>query len=234
MAHSRKHLFRLLLSMLLLATPASAADLIEPWDPGFTDLELFVGFARGGETLGATTLGFGLGGGVSAGLSLARGDEPDSVGFSLVWSRALGGLGDLDLFAFAHSTTSEAELDWLDHAAGFEWSAPAGGAQPYVRATVLREDGATRVHPLVGLRLPVGRADLHLELSSMQPAEGGPWPLHLAVGPNWQLADGLELLPELSLIWNRAEDRFEPGLALTWIASPAALRRRAPGASAQP
>ncbi|MBZ0088758.1 MAG: hypothetical protein K8H90_00105, partial [Thermoanaerobaculia bacterium] len=110
----------LLLLALLGAAPAPAADLIEPWDPGFADLELFVGFARGGEVNGATTFGFGLGGGVSAGVTLARGDQPDNVGFTLVWSRELGRLGELDLFAFAHSSTHEAELDWLDHAAGFE------------------------------------------------------------------------------------------------------------------
>lgn len=217
-----------LLLALLAVRPGSAADLIEPWDPGFSDLELFVGHGRGGESIGGTVLGFGLGHGLSLGLTLSGGDVPGEAGLILAWSHELGRLGALDLLGFAQTETREAELDRLGRAVGFEWSAPAGGVQPYLRATLLWEEGERFVHPLLGLRVPAGRVDLHLELSSRQPAPDEPWPVHLGVGPNFRLPGGSELLPELSLIWNRAEDRLEPALTVVWITNPASSLRRPP------
>ncbi|HSM51237.1 MAG TPA: hypothetical protein VLA75_07550 [Thermoanaerobaculia bacterium] len=219
---------------LLAATAASAADLVEPWEPGFSSLEIAFGLARGGEAVGATVLGFGLGRGLSAGLTFSGGDTPGEAGLVLAWSRDLGRLGELDLLGFAHAATSEAELDRLDHAVGFEWSAPAGGLQPYVRTTLFWEEGERRVHPLLGLRLAAGRVDLHLELSSAEPAAGEPWPVHLAVGPNFAIAGGFELLPELSLVWNRAAGRLEPAFAIILVTCPRSLFGRSPGGAGEP
>jgi hypothetical protein len=49
----------------------------------------------------------------------------------------------------------EAEVGAADRAFGFEWSAPGAGITPYARFTAARSDGATRLHPLFGLRLPI-------------------------------------------------------------------------------
>ena len=203
---------------------ARAADLVEPWAPGFSDLELHASFERGGSPRTSTLLGFGLGGGLSAGFSLAGGGEPADLGIVLVWSRGLGRWGELDLFAEANAATREVELDELGTSYGFEWSPTARGARPYLRLNVTDHDGAWRIHPLVGWNLPLRRCDLHLELSSEQPEPGEPWPIHLALGPNFGLGDGFELLPELSLVHD-GSDRVEAVLALGVVTSPAALRR---------
>lgn len=217
----------LLLALTVGVAPGKSADLVEPWARGFSDLELFVGHGRGGESVGGTTLGFGLGRAFSAGLTLSGGDVPAEIGLVLAWNRELGRYGSLDLLGFAQTETREAELDRIGRAVGFEWSAPAGGAQPYLRTTLLWEEGERFLHPLVGLRLPTRRIDLHFELSSRQPVAGEPWPLHLAIGPNVIVRGGSELLPELSVIWNRAEDRFELAASLLWITDPARLVARA-------
>ncbi|MCZ7652489.1 MAG: hypothetical protein M5U13_15510 [Thermoanaerobaculia bacterium] len=44
----------------------------------------------------------------------------------------------------------------------------------------------------------------------------------------------MELLPELSLVWNRAEGRLEPAFALTLVTCPRALVGRRPGGSGEP
>jgi len=230
----RARLLRCLVLGASLATPVAGADLVEPWDPGFSDLELHFGHARGGESIGGTTLGFGLGQGFSAGLTLSGGDVPGAAGLMIAWSRTLGGFGDLDLLGFAQTEVREAEIDRVERAVGFEWSGRAAEWQPYLRATLFWREEARYFHPLVGVRTAVGPVDLHLELSSAEPEPGEPWPLHLAVGPNFEPLPGHELLPELSLIWNRADGRLEPAISVTWITSPAALGRRAGGAGFAP
>lgn len=213
------------LSILTVAAPIGAADLIEPWAPGWSDLELFTTWEEGGRPNGSTTLGIGLDGGFSVGFSLAGGADPADVGLILVWSRDLGRRGELDLFAEANAATHEVELDGLGRSYGCEWSAPPTRPhRPYLRLTATRHDDGYRWHPLLGWNLPAGRLDLHLELSSEQPEPGGRWPLHLAIGPNLALTDEIELLPELSLLYDRATGELEPALTLGVVTTPAAVR----------
>jgi hypothetical protein len=47
--------------------------------------------------------------------------------------------------------------------------------------------------------------DLHVELSGEEP-ETGPWPVHLAIGPNVALTDGIELVPEVAVIRDRGPE----------------------------
>lgn len=189
--------------LLLLAPPADAADLVEPFGPGFSDLELFVSSGEGdAATESSGVVGFGLGDHLSLGLTLGAAEgDPAEAGFMLMYSRSLGRHGDLDLWAEYLPVGEEVELAGVNRALGVEWSGRSAGTVPYTRLSVVSEEGGdVGVHPLVGLRLPAWRGvELHLELSSEQP-EDGSWPLHVAVGPNWQLAPGTELLPEISLI----------------------------------
>jgi hypothetical protein len=202
---------------------AHAADLIEPWSPGFSDLELHATLDGDGGTSATSTLGFGAGGGFSVGLSLAGGTHSTDVGLVLVWSRVLGRWGELDLFAAADAATGEVELDGLGTSYGLEWSARRRGARPYLRLSASVHDEGRRLHPLVGWNLPLRRCDLHLELSSEQPTPGEPWPLHLAIGPNLGLTEGFELLPELSLVHDRARGGVDITLTLGVVTSPGAL-----------
>lgn len=231
---TRTHFLRPLILMASLAAPAAGADLIEPWDRGFSDFELHFGLARGGESIGATTLGFGLGGGVSAGLTLSGGDVPGAAGLVLAWSGTLGRYGDLDLLGYAQTEVRDVEIDRVERAIGFEWSGRGVEWQPYLRATLFWREEGRYFHPLVGVRTGAGPVDLHLELSSAEPEPDEPWPVHLAIGPNFEPLPGHELLPELSLIWNRAAGRVEPAVTFTWITSPAALAGRAGGSRLAP
>jgi len=105
------------------------------------------------------------------------------------------------------TATMEAELGAADRAVGFEWSAPSRwsrGVQTYVRFSAARSGGATHLHPLVGFRIATRTlVDLHVELSGEEP-DSGPWPLHLAIGPNLPLNGWLEVVPEIAVIDDRA------------------------------
>lgn len=198
------------LSVLLIpGRSLRAADLVEPWAPGLTNTELFftTGESAADREL-AGLVGFGIGPHLSLGLSYASPDQGDGGGLILLYTRPLGRWGEVDVWGElqVQAASMEAELGAAERAFGFEWSAPArwsGKAQPYVRLSAARSEGANRWHPLVGLRIPAGRRlDLHVELSGEEP-DSGPWPVHLAVGPNLPLSDWLEVIPEVAVIEER-------------------------------
>lgn len=195
---------------LFPGAPVRAADLIEPWAPGLTDAEIFVGFGDSAADREVTGLvGFGIGRHLSFGLSYASLEEDDGGGMVLVYTRPLGRWGELDLWGELQmqTATMEAELGAAERAIGFEWSAPSRwsrGVQTYVRVSAARSEGSTHLHPLVGFRIATRtRLDLHVELSGEEP-DDGPWPLHLAIGPNLPLNDWLEVVPEIAVIDDRA------------------------------
>jgi hypothetical protein len=212
-----------ILSSLAVVGPAGAADLIEPWAPGPSDLELFVQLEPDARPVTSSLLGFGLGGGLSAGISLASGEDPSDLGVVLFWSRSLGRFGELDLFAEASAAAREVELDELGTSYGFEWSAPGAGPRAYVRLHAADGDTGWRFHPLLGWNLPLGRCDLHLEASSEQPAAGDRWPIHLAIGPNFALGADAELVPELSILHDRGAGTTEIALSVGVVTSPSAI-----------
>lgn len=198
------------LSAGLASAPAvRAADLVEPWAPGLTNTELFftTGESAADREL-AGLVGFGIGPHLSLGLSYAAPVDGDGGGLILLYTRPLGRWGEVDAWGELQVQTAsmEAELGAAERAFGFEWSAPArwsAKAQPYVRLSAARSEGATRWHPLIGLRIPAGRRlDLHVELSGEEP-DAGPWPVHLAVGPNLPLSDWFEVIPEVAVIEER-------------------------------
>lgn len=189
--------------LLPTAPPATAADVVEPWGEGLSNVELFGTVGEGLERAESTAaVGLGLPGGFSVGLTLAAATgTPAEAGFVLVYSRSLGRLGELDLWGEVLPVGQEVELLGARRALGMEWSGSTRGGVPYARLTLTDDGEARHLHPLLGWMLPVGdRMELHLELSGEEP-DAGSWPLHLAVGPNWRLSPAVELLPELSMVW---------------------------------
>ncbi len=180
-----------------------AADLIEPPDPGFSEVDVFIftgdaPFDSGGQVY----TGFGLPRGLSVwvGADLLNGG-PVRSGVNVMVTRTLCEGMDLDVWLDlgVHSSAHEAEIGRADWTVGSEWSMEVGSVTPYLRMDWY-DDGAEHVvHLLSGLLVPIGRVDLHLELSSEKPHHGS-WPLHVAIGPNVALTGRVELQPELSLL----------------------------------
>ncbi len=205
-----------------VALPAGAADLVEPWDPGFTDLELWVSVGEGAEVESTLVAGFGLGNGLSVGASLS-GDADGARRLGGICMLTLeGGRGTaLDLWAEGgvRALWREAELGSADWSLGTELSRDLGRWIPYLRLTRWLEGGDASLHPLAGAVFPYlnHRLELHLEISSEEP-ESGPWPFHLAIGPNFHVNECVEVLPELSLIRDRGAGEthvvFTVGLVL--------------------
>jgi len=222
----------LVLFLLVATATASGADLIEPWSPGFSDLELFVRAGSRGDDLGSfATAGFGLGGGVSVGVTLSEDNAgPARGGLVAMLSRALGSRTDVDLWVETGMSSShpEAELGRLDWAVGTEWSYRAGSCVPYLRLSRLDAGAGDRFHGLLGLMVPAGAVELHLELSSEEP-DGGPWPVHLAIGPNFLLRPEVEVQPELSIIRDRGTGETTWVVTVGMVVDPAALMQHDPG-----
>lgn len=215
--HSPRHLpiLPLLVALLVTALPAAAADVVEPWSEGLSNLEVFTTF--GGDGPASTgAVGMGLPAGFSLGVTLAAAEgEALEAGMMLMWTRSLGRLGELDLWGEYLPVGQEVELLGAQRALGVEWSGSAGGTVPYIRLSMADDGEERHVHPLVGWMFPTpGNVELHVELSSEEPA-GGSWPLHLAVGPNWSPGRGLEVLPEVSVIWQPDGGRDETRVFFT-------------------
>jgi len=215
----------------LSGAAALAADLVEPWAPGLTNLELHAARADGarrGEVAGV--VGFGVGGAVSLGLLFAEGaDDGNHVGAVAVVTRALAGGHAVDgwIEVGRNLTARDAELGSTSVTVGGEWSVTRRRATPYLRFSAAREAGDTAAHPLAGVRLALGaRVQLHLELSSHEPARGA-WPVHVAVGPNVLLGEAAKLVPELSWVRDRAAGRDEWAISLGVVLDPRLPARRA-------
>lgn len=198
------------LCALLAWSSSNAADLVEPWERGFSNIEFFATHASGenGIHLNAV-IGFGVPGSISLGGAASRdADGTTRLGFIGFWTHDFGGGQILDVFAEGGiSQLSDSELrtksDWL---AGFEWSLSRKGATPYVRTTFFDAEESGGIHPLIGVMVPTGeRVEIHWEVSSEAP-ESGAWPLHLAFGPNVTLNSKVELIPEISMV-----HQFEDG-----------------------
>jgi len=123
-----------------------------------------------------------------------------------MYTGRLGPRIELDIWAEVGIllVSPEAELnndsDWL---VGTEWSFHRWRVVPYFRPTVAGQSGGSSFHPLGGLMVPLGdRVELHAELSGESP-ERGPWPVHLAFGPNVRVGGLLEILPEVSMLHDR-------------------------------
>ncbi len=191
----------------LVPLAAAGADLVDPWAPGLSNLELHVSHSEGDrQPTVSGVLGFGVGGWLSLGVLLVNGpDDGRGVGLVAVATRSWAGGHALDVWAEVGQrlVPREAELGRACATAGAEWSLAREPATPYLRVSVSRESAVTTMHPLVGARVRVAsRVELHLELSSEEP-EGGPWPLHLAVGPNLLLGRTVKVVPEVSYVRDR-------------------------------
>lgn len=199
----------LLFLACLWCTPSPAADLMEPWDAGLSNLELYA--SRGNGSSGtdfSTLLGYGLGPHFSVSATLSdNADGSARLGIGAYYSRRLRGGLEMDLFAEAGTQRAdEAELDgegdWLG---GFEWSLHRAAVIPYLRTSIYDTPDGNGFHPLLGLMVPAGgRVELHLELSSESP-ERGAWPVHVAFGPNVRVTETFEILPEISMIRERED-----------------------------
>jgi hypothetical protein len=201
---------------------APAADLIEPFDPGFTDLELYWAGDLAADERGASGLiGFGLGHGLSLGVGMsgAAGDV-GTTSVSLVYSRSLGRGGELDAW-FARGISGDGAGD-LE--AGVEWSRDFAGTVPYARLAWRREDAAGAAFVL-GLALDRRRVDLHFELAAERDPEGA-WPLRLAVGPNVRFGAGAEAIPELALVRDPATGDLVAEVSLGIVLCPRSLGLR--------
>ncbi len=196
-------LLALLVGLAGYAGRLGAADLIEPADSGFSevDVAVFAGdsaFDSGGQLYA----GFGLGQGLSVwvGGDILNGG-PVRGGANVMVTRTLARGMDLDLWLDlgVHSATHEAEIGRTDWSLGSEWSVVVGLATPYLRLDWYGDGGDHTVHLLSGIVVPVGALEVHVELSSEEP-DGGAWPVHLAVGPNVWVSRRVELQPELSIL----------------------------------
>lgn len=196
-----------------------AADLLEPFDPGFSDLELHWCADLGADDHGAVgVLGFGLGHGLSLALEVEGGvGERGSSSVSFVYSRSLGRRGELDAW-LARGLDGEGSSD-LE--LGFEWSRAFGATVPYLRIG-WHPDAEGAAEALVGVAFTREKTDLHFELALGRP-EGGDRPLRLAFGPNFPLGAGAELLPELALVRDEATGKLSAELALGIVLVPGAL-----------
>jgi len=217
------------LALAVVSPPGvGAADLVEPWDPGFTDIELYGTAAEGGSSQWVTVAGFGAGHGLSLGLSFVdEGSGSRSAGAIVMLTRRVRD-SDLDIWLEAGWDVSarEVELGSVSWAGGGELSTDRGAWVPYARMTCSVDGGTARVHPLLGGMMPFfgGRLELHVELSTEEP-DAGAWPIHLAVGPNVHLSAAVELLPELSLVHDRARGENSWALTLGVIVDPSRLHR---------
>jgi hypothetical protein len=207
---------------------ARAADIIEPWDPGFSNLELFaVTGDQPGDSGFVSVVGFGIGRGYSLGATLeSQGDGTRRSGLIAMASCPLTSRSDLDLWleSGVQSPQADAELRTLDWGLGAQWRLRLPSCTPYLRAS---RGGGGEVcwHFLAGVMIPVGEVELHLELSSEEP-DGGPWPVHLAVGPNVCLASDVELQPELSLIRDRGTGYTHWSASVCVVLNPAGMVQR--------
>lgn len=200
---------------LLLAGGAFGADLVEPWDPQRTNLELSVAGVDAGGL--ATLVGTGVTDRVSVGWCAGRdGDGLRDTGFVAIVHQPLGRGGDLDVWSEVGLSSAGGGDGDKRFGGGLEWSGPWSALVPYVRLTGAAGDPGTAWGGLVGVMRPVGeRLGLHLELSLDDAGDEGST-RRLALGPNVLVHPRVEVLPELS--WERAPDgRSELGFAWTVV-----------------
>jgi hypothetical protein len=222
-----------LLSLALLVSSvgvAPAADLIEPWDPGLSNLELYL-LQSGpeGETAVAGLLGGGVGKGVSLGVALQRATGQRSRAVLLGYlTRPLGKNAEVDLFGELGGQEvagPEGEIRRADWMLGSEWSLPVGRTVPYTRWSLVHQ-GARFVYGLVGVMLPIGEAlELHLELDGVV-SGGSRGPERIAVGPNLILSPTVELLPEISVLRDRESGEEGWAVTLGLVVDPRGRRSR--------
>jgi hypothetical protein len=194
----------------MAAGAAAAADLIEPWDKGWSDLEFFVSASQASRANSYASLaGFGIANGVSVG-TFVTGEEGAATCTGLVgiFTRPLSRRMEFDLWAEIgyQDQVSPDEGDYtLDGAAGTEWSLDLTSAVPYVRLAQAISEDESELTGLAGLMLPMGAMlELHLEMQT-ELRQGGDRSLRIGVGPNLRLRPYLELLPEISYISDRGE-----------------------------
>ena len=207
---------------------AWGADIIEPWDPGFSNFELFaVTGDQPGDSVFVSVGGFGLGRGFSIGATVeGHLDGSRRSGLVAMASCSLSPRCDLDLWleSGVQSPQADAELRTLDWGLGAQWRLRLPSCTPYLRAS-RGGDGQIYWHLLAGVMVPVGEVELHLELSSEEP-DAGPWAVHLAVGPNVCLAPDIELQPELSLVRDRRSGDTQWSASVGVVLNPAGMVRR--------
>jgi hypothetical protein len=210
---------------VLVPVVTPAADLVEPWERGVSNAEIHFSFGDGSADTAAALLGMGLPAGFSLGAAITEAED-GAAGWGLIgmFTRRFGAF-EMDLVGELgrHRASHEAEThgDWL---AGTEWSFHRYRLVPYVRATAVGDPESGGYHGLVGLMAPVTKhLELHVELASEAPL-GGSWPLHLAVGPNILLPGGVEILPEISMVRDRATGATDWLFTVGLIFNPQSLR----------
>ena len=214
--------------------PAAAADLIEPWDSGFSNFELFVAVtAKPSSRAVASLAGFGVADGVSLGTWISRTDAEESQnGFVGILTRPLSPRMEVDVWGeivvvdTLDQDERRREVQW---GVGTEWSLAFPRVVPYARASHASTVEGGQLRGLTGLMLPVGSLlELHLEAAAEQPG-AGPWLTSLALGPNLLLHPRVELLPEIAYVNDRAAGET------TWVATIGIVidpRRRRAGSGA--
>jgi hypothetical protein len=202
----------------LAAGSVAAADLIEPWDSGFSNFELFVAVtAKPRSRAVASLAGFGVGGGVSLGTWVSQTDAEESQnGFVGILTRPLSPRMEVDVWGevvVVNTLDEDARRREAQWGGGTEWSLALPRVVPYARASHASTAEGRQLRGLTGLMLPVGSLlELHLEAAAEQPG-AGPWLTSLALGPNLLLHPRVELLPEIAYVIDRAAGEA------TWVAT---------------
>lgn len=193
-----------LFAVIILLTPsfACAADLVQPWAKGLSNLELYLSAEQGQRREVSLLLGGGLTPALSLGVFAVAGEAQRTVGALALYSFSLRPGIEMDVWlevggAFLPREAEQREA-CLTGGVEASWSQPWG--IPYARLTASREGREQTVHPLLGVQVPAGdRWRLHWELSS-EKVSGQPWPLHLAFGPNLVLGESAMLLTEVAYV----------------------------------
>ncbi len=207
-------LVSLSLSVVCVA-PVLAADTIEAFDPGVSDLEAGWSGGSDGGVLSAV-VGAGVTRRLSMSASLERGlaaAEHTAAGVG-----AFLGLHDhwagIDLFGeLGWDALEGAPSGWL---AGLELDDPRHLVMPYLRTAVAGSAAGRVEQGLLELGVataePVGRLHPHLELAVAVDWQGYAG-VDLALGPNLGLGESVELVPELRASWT--QEQAGPSLAAT-------------------
>jgi hypothetical protein len=198
--------------------PAAAADLIEPWESGFSNLELHYAVTARSRSRTVTSLaGFGVADGVSLGTWICQVDAEEShLGFVGILTRPLSRRMEIDLWGqisvvdTLHPDARGRETGWD---AGAEWSLALQQVVPYARFSHASSMEGGRWRGLAGFMLTAGpRLELHLEGAAEEPRAGARL-TSVALGPNLRIHPRVELLPEIAYVDDRAAGET------TWVAT---------------
>jgi hypothetical protein len=207
------------------ALPAAAADLIEPWERGFTDLEVLVSDLGGDGRTTAALAGWGLTDHISLGAAASvAGGSVERAGLVGLFTFPLAGGLETDLCVEAGVSRAEEGAGRADWLLANEWSRPVGRVVPYARLSAFGDGETDGTGRLAGLMIPVGgHLELHLEAFSAVVGDGSR-PQALVLGPNFTLTPEIEVLPEIAYVRDDATGESHWQVSVGLVMDPRILR----------